>query len=407
MICPPEVGYWVRLAQLESESAAWTLGERAWLLRMLRYHTVAASLRDVDSGHGTAAIVGLAQELVALAASVGDPLGIEQFFSAYLEMMKRAGLNENSSELRESVRALIEMATSEGMTGRWLILLVAQRERLDECARVEASWKMIEAALAEIEPRLAKHDQMTLAEQKALQADIEEIDRRIRWEERSRRNSAGVNAPERTAFRCWRRPARRAARRGTRRCTSRRATCDAGGAAGGDGDGPGGAEGPRPRRSLLRAYGVAPVRSPGGRGVKPRPHARGSEPPALGVGVACGRGPYPSAARDFSPAVAAPYLDMSRGALRKVIQQAVKASGGRSDVRVNGVRVFKRRRVWRGRVRLVGCQTACSRVGVPPKFWLASSVTCPQPSEAAAFGQRRDRARRFWRTVTVEVGDRQ
>lgn len=156
---------------------------------------------------------------------------------------------------------------------------------------------MNEAALARIESRLAAHDRMTPAEQTRLEADIAELDQRVQWDERSRRNSAAVKAPDRVAFRCRRRPARRAARRGARRCSARRATCDAGGAADGDGDGPGDADGPRPRRSLLRAYGVAPVRSPCGRGVKPRPHARGSERSVLGFGVACGRGPYPSVAR--------------------------------------------------------------------------------------------------------------
>jgi hypothetical protein len=183
------------------------------------------------------------------------------------------------------------------MTGRWLALLREQLERLEECARVEASCKLAEAVLAEIQSRLERHDHMTPVEQMILQADIEELDQRMQWEERSRRNAAAVKAPERTAFRCWRRPARRAARRGARRCSARRATCDAGGAADADGDGPGGADGPRPRRSLLRAYGVAPVRSPGGRGVKPRPHARGSERSGRGFCVACGRGPYPSVAR--------------------------------------------------------------------------------------------------------------
>ena len=50
---------------------------------------------------------------------------------------------------------------------------------------------------------------------------------------------------------------------------------------------------------------------------------------------------------DFSVSAAAPYLDTSPGALRKAIQEAVKASGGRADVRVNGVRAFKRGRLWR------------------------------------------------------------
>jgi hypothetical protein len=318
MICPPVLGFALRLAEHERAGAASSLAERAWLLRMLRYHAVAAALGEVDCARGTAATVAFAQELVALAASVGDPLRIERFFSAYLEMMKRAGLKENNSEFRASVRALIAMATSEGMTGRWLALLREQLERLQECARVEASCKLAEVVLAEIQSRLERHDHMTPVEQMILEADIEELDQRMQWEERSRRNAAAVNAPERTAFRCWRRPGRRAARRGARRCSARRATCDAGGNAdsGGDGDGPGDADGPRPRRSLLRAYGIAPVRSPGGRGVKPRPHARGSEQSGRGSGVACGRGPYPSVARACAALLRRRFQGPPRGPVR-------------------------------------------------------------------------------------------
>jgi len=50
---------------------------------------------------------------------------------------------------------------------------------------------------------------------------------------------------------------------------------------------------------------------------------------------------------EFSLAAATPYLDASPGALRKAAQEAVKAAGGRSDVRVDGVRFFKQRRGWR------------------------------------------------------------
>ena len=292
MICPPEVRHLRRLARARASSSD---ADRAWILRMLRYQAVAAALRDVRGD--AAETVALARELVELAPSVGDPLGVERFFSAYLAMMDRVALNENNSEFRASVRTFIVMVNSEGVTGRWLVVLREQLKLLDECARVEASAKATEDELAEIESRLAMHDEMTPAEQMKLQADIEELDQRVQWGERSRRSTAAVKAPERAAFRCWRRTARRAPRRAVRRCSARRATCDAGGAAAGEGDGPGDPDGPRPRRSLLRAYGVAPVRSPGGRGVKPRPHARGSERPKLGFGVACGRGPYPSVAR--------------------------------------------------------------------------------------------------------------
>lgn len=87
------------------------------------FDTKLLPLRYVDGGRDAAATVALAQELVALAPSVGDSLGVERFLSVYLEMMRRAGLHENNSEFRASIVACIAMATSEGMTGRWLVLL--------------------------------------------------------------------------------------------------------------------------------------------------------------------------------------------------------------------------------------------------------------------------------------------
>ena len=52
---------------------------------------------------------------------------------------------------------------------------------------------------------------------------------------------------------------------------------------------------------------------------------------------------------EVSLSVAALHLDTSPGALRKLFARAVKASNGRSEARINGVRARKRGRLWRVR----------------------------------------------------------
>jgi hypothetical protein len=293
-------GYMARLVELGRAGAESSLDERAWLLEVIRYHAYAEALGVINSGRSAAETIDLAQGLVSLAATVGDPMGVGPVAAAFLEMAQGAGRKENDAEFRASIPAFTAIAVSEGASEGSASLLRERLAGLEECARVNSSCKTAFAEIAEIESRQERHEHMTPAERMSLQADIDQLERRLQREERSWRSWVGVKAPHRAAFRRWRRPARRAARRGARRCSARRATYDAGGAANSDGDGPGGGDGPRPKRSLLRACGVASVRGPGGRGIKPRPHARGSEPPGSGLRVACGRGPYPSAARVFA-----------------------------------------------------------------------------------------------------------
>ena len=281
------------LARAGSESS---LDEQAWLLYSARYYAYIDALA-VGGARSVAETIALLQELVPMAALLGDPKGIGPLASAQLELLQRASLNKNDAQLRAAICEFTTIVISVDPSASSVELLREQLEGFEEQARDEASRKIALDEIAEMESRLARRDQMTPAEQMRLHADFVEMDRRLSWEERAKRNWAAAKAPQHAGFRCWRRPGRRAARCPARRCSARRATCDAGGAGDSDGDGPGDGRGPRFRGSLLRAYGVAPVRGPGGRGVKPRPHARGSEPPAPGLGIACGRGPYPSAVR--------------------------------------------------------------------------------------------------------------
>jgi len=269
------------LGDIETESSQ---EEREQILLMIRYHAHTDALKS-PCARSAADTITLLQEVLKMAASLGDPEGIEPLASAQLEMLQRAILNENGVKFHAAIRAYTAIAASVAPSARIVVLLRGTLNNLEECARVKASCKLAFAEIAEVEslPQEQRDEKMR------------ELDRRLWWEERSRRNCAAIGAPQRAGFLRRRRSTRRAPRVGARRCSARRATCDAGRASASDG--PGDGDGPSFRGSLLRAYGVAPVREPG----RPRGQtstARSGESAAcFGLGVACGRGPYPSAAR--------------------------------------------------------------------------------------------------------------
>jgi hypothetical protein len=182
--------------------------------------------------------VELARTVVQLGLLLKDPLGLNEFLSAYLEFLERVGARDFSDQLVADARRVLKQAPANMHAAASGLVRVAVRARRDarrHAARVRE--------LKTLEHMSAQHNRLSRRARQRLDRKVDEFARRLAAE--SRAMPAAVAARSRSRVRRQRRsrtPAQRTVNRTVprRECTSSD-----------DGDGPADSEPPRLARPLL------------------------------------------------------------------------------------------------------------------------------------------------------------
>lgn len=252
MTRPPEVGYVLRLHALRRASSRREQRERSYLVRLLLYYQLARELAVTwHARHklGEVDPIEITRNLVALAAVVGDPLGIREYYAAYLDLHDCLSKGETRRMLY-AARATLSEAEKLGVSGQAMAevrlvcqLAVKRYEKEHEIAELET-------IVAEVETGIARFDGMTADEQQGLGRQANYLTQRTAQSGRLLRDVRARKVPLRGVHR----NARKSSRRASRRTTPSRAHVDAGGDGDAPGD-PGDGSSPNGRRASNRYAG--------------------------------------------------------------------------------------------------------------------------------------------------------
>jgi hypothetical protein len=257
MKCPPELLCELRASQLGDGRGSGSNAAYERVCRERRYFTLCRFLfapPRMKGGREPAIEPSLTQEVVMLAPSVGDPLGVQPVCTEYLRFILLLQADDVSEQLTDAATATLNAARAAGFSTNRIVEFqnlcnVAVRRRQEAAQSAE-----LDALAAEVEAGMSQFDAMSETERAHFARKVDGLTRRTRRFDRTRK------VPP-VPLRVRRVRARRPARRAAHRPSPRRSESDSGGD--GDGDDPGDGDPPhvaRSRRSQTAAPFGAVVR---------------------------------------------------------------------------------------------------------------------------------------------------